>query len=263
MYFEVDGEKTYSAGNLASNNGSKPVIVLLHGAGMDSSAWVYNTRYFSAQGRSVLAIDFPNHGLSKGGFLTSIEAMASWVLRCLDALGVDDFSVGGHSMGALVALEIAGLAGKRVKRMALLGAGFPMEVSPALLDAASKDLRSAKDMVVLWGHGPDAYKGGNTVAGINIMKSAHLLLERSLPGALFNDLNACNEYQNGIIAAGNVCAVTIIISGKDDKMTPPRSSMGLLEEIKESSLAIVEKSGHMLLSECPEAVHLKLKEALF
>jgi pimeloyl-ACP methyl ester carboxylesterase len=39
--------------------------------------------------------------------------------------------------------------------------------------------------------------------------------------------------------------------------------MGLLEEIKESSLTIVEKSGHMLLSECPEAVHLKLKEALF
>jgi pimeloyl-ACP methyl ester carboxylesterase len=76
-------------------------------------------------------------------------------------------------------------------------------------------------------------------------------------------LNACNEYHNGVIAAGNVCAVTIIISGKDDKMTPPRSSMGLLEEIKESSLAIVEKSGHMLLSECPEAVHLKLKEALF
>ena len=107
MYFEVDGEKIYSAGNLASNNGSKPVIVLLHGAGMDSSAWVYNTRYFSAQGRSVLAIDFPNHGLTKGSFLTSIEAMASWVLHCLDTLGVNDFSVGGHSMGALVALEIA------------------------------------------------------------------------------------------------------------------------------------------------------------
>jgi pimeloyl-ACP methyl ester carboxylesterase len=189
--------------------------------------------------------------------------MANWVLRCLDTLGVNDFSVGGHSMGALVALEIAGLAGKRVKRMALLGAGFPMEVSPALLDAAYKDLRSAKDMVVLWGHGPDAYKGGNTVAGINIMKSAYLLLERSLPGALFNDLNACNEYQNGVIAAGNVCADTTIISGKDDKMTPLRSSMGLLEEIKESSLAIIEQSGHMLLSECPEAVHLKLKEALF
>jgi pimeloyl-ACP methyl ester carboxylesterase len=263
VYFEVDGKKIYSAGNLASDIGSKPVIVLLHGAGMDSSVWVYNTRYFSAQGRSVLAIDFPNHGLTKGGFLTSIEAMASWALRCLDALGVNDFSVGGHSMGALVALEIAGLAGRRVKRMALLGAAFPMEVSPALLDAASQDLRSARDMVVLWGHGPDAYKGGNTVAGINIMKSAYRLLERSVPGTLFNDLNACNEYRNGVMAAENVYASTLILSGREDKMTPPQSSMRLLDEIKESSLSIVEKSGHMLLSECPEAVHLKLKEALF
>jgi pimeloyl-ACP methyl ester carboxylesterase len=263
VYFEVDGKKIYSAGNLTSDIGSSPVIVLLHGAGMDSSVWVYNTRYFSTQGRSVLALDFPNHGLTKGNFLKSIEEMALWTLSCLDTLGIDTFSIGGHSMGSLVALEVASIAGKRVQKMALLGASFPMAVSPVLLGAAAEDLKSAKEMVTLWGHGSAAYQGGNTVSGINIMKSAYRLLERSASGALFNDLNACNEYQNGIAAAENVYASTVIISGREDKMTPLNASMGLVDAIQDSSIAIIEKAGHMLLNECPEAVHLKLKEALF
>jgi pimeloyl-ACP methyl ester carboxylesterase len=263
MYFKIDGKKIYSAGELISHDQVKPTIVLLHGAGMDSSAWVYNTRYFSAQGRSVLALDFPNHGLTKGGFLTSIEEMASWTLQCLNELGVNDFSVGGNSMGSLVALELASMVGKRVQKMALLGTAFPMEVSPVLLNAAAEDLKSAKEMVTLWGHGASAYQGGNTVPGINIMKSAYRLLERSKPGALFNDLNACNEYQNGMTAAEKVSARTLIIAGKEDKMTPINSSMGLMDAIKNSSIAMIEKAGHMLLNEQPEAVHLRLKEVLF
>ena len=53
--------------------------------------------------------------------LTSIEAMADWLARLIDALGIARAAVVGHSMGALVALACAARAPQKVERIALLG----------------------------------------------------------------------------------------------------------------------------------------------
>ena len=110
MYFEVDGARTFAAGRITGATDA-PVVVLVHGAAMDHSIWVYHTRYFMHAGRDVVAVDLPAHGLSDGAPLATIEDMAAWLERCLDALGISRAAVAGHSMGALAALELAGRAG--------------------------------------------------------------------------------------------------------------------------------------------------------
>jgi pimeloyl-ACP methyl ester carboxylesterase len=246
MYLKLDGDK----------------IVLLHGAGMDHTFWAYNTRYFLSKGLSVIALDFPGHGNSTGPFLETISEMANWVTVCLDLLQVDSVALAGHSMGALVALELAGREKERVSRLALLGAGFPMEVSSPLLEAARNDSQAARDMVVLFGHGSRSYLGGNTIAGMNIMEGALRLLQRSNPGALYNDLNACNEYSHGLQAAKDVGAVTTVICGEQDKMTPVSATAGILGQFVDATLSVIPFSGHMMVSESPELTHRCLVAAL-
>ncbi len=261
MFFEVDGQRVFAAGRCEGAD-ARPLVVLIHGAAMDHSVWVYHTRYFMHEGIPVLAPDLPGHGRSDGQPLPSIEAMAEWLERALDALGADRLALAGHSMGALVALELAARLPQRVERLALLGASVPMAVSPQLLEEARKDSAAARDMMMLWGHGPQAQLGGNAVAGIGIVAGAMRLLERARPGVLFNDLNACNEYAGGLDAAARVGARTRIICGRDDKMTPAAVARELAAAIPACEIDVIGACGHIMMSEQPEQTHRRLVAAL-
>jgi pimeloyl-ACP methyl ester carboxylesterase len=98
---------------------SENVIVLLHGFLESSTMWdgldmvQLNSR--------VIALDLPGHGKSKDlpEGKPSIEAMAIAVEDSLADLGVETYSVVGHSMGGYVALELKRRSNK-VKKVVLL-----------------------------------------------------------------------------------------------------------------------------------------------
>ena len=261
MEFEVDGERVFAAGACVEND-PLPAVVLVHGAAMDHSVWSLYTRYFMHVKRSVVAPDLPGHGRSEGAPLPSIEAMASWAGRMLDALGLGAVALAGHSMGALVALELAAALGERVSRVALLGAAVPMSVSEPLLAAAREDSPAARDMMMLWGHGFAAQIGGNPLAGVHVINSSLRLLERAAPGVLYNDLHACNAYTGGMEAAARVRAPTTLICGAEDKMTPARAAGVLAGALHDASLEVIPRSGHILMTEQPEYTHRALVAAV-
>lgn len=261
MNVEVDGHQISFAGRIDTRT-REPTIVFIHGAAMDHTVWAMHTRYFMHVHRSVIALDLPAHGSSQGSPLPSIEMMSDWVSRCLDHLGVGRVALVGHSMGALVALELAANNTDRVGTLALLGAAVPMAVSEELLDAARREHAAAVDMMVLWGHAYSSQLGGNPVAGIHVVHTAKRLLERARPGVLFNDLNACNDYQNGEGSALKVTAKTTLVCGTEDKMTPLRAGRALAESIPGCLIQTVPQCGHLLMSEQPEHTHRKLVAAL-
>ena len=149
MKLRVDGKPAFAATGGAPFRKGQPCVVFVHGAGMYHIVWALQARYFAYHGNSVLAIDLPGHGASKGPALTSIEAMGAWLLRVLDAKGVDQAILVGHSMGALVALEAAAQAPKRVEKLALLGGAGEIPVSPA--PARTRGFRRSQG---LRSHGP-------------------------------------------------------------------------------------------------------------
>src|SRR5215470_18407323 len=121
MILTIDGAATFAATGGRPFDAADPAVLLLHGAGMDHTVWALQTRYFAHHGRSVLALDLPGHGRSSGALLQSIAAMASWIIQVLDEGRVQAAALVGHSMGALIALEVAAAAPKRVRSLALLG----------------------------------------------------------------------------------------------------------------------------------------------
>ena len=62
-------------------------VMFIHGAANDHSVWALQSRYFAYHGFNVLAVDLPGHGKSAGPALPSIEDMAAWAMRVLDAAG--------------------------------------------------------------------------------------------------------------------------------------------------------------------------------
>ena len=261
MYFEVDGQTVFAAGRLTADAGAPPVV-LVHGAAMDHTVWVYHTRYFMHIGRGVVAPDLPGHGHSGGAPLSSIEDMASWLLRVLDALDLPEVALAGHSLGALIALEAAGGAAQRISRLALLGAAFPMPVSDLLLNAAKANAPESRDMMMIWGHGPSAQYGANPVSGIHIVNSSMRLLEKAQPGLLHTDLKACNDYAHGAEAAAAVRARTTLICGNEDRMTPVPAARQLAASMRNCAVATIAGAGHIMMSEQPELTHRQLVAAL-
>jgi pimeloyl-ACP methyl ester carboxylesterase len=254
----LQGNEVYAYTGGRALDAARPCVVFLHGAQHDHSVWILQSRYLAHHGFSVLAIDLPGHGRSRGAPLESIEAMAAWVLDLLRACNVANASLVGHSMGSLIALEAAASAPETITRIAMLATAYPMQVSKALLDAAANDEERAFDMINLWSHssadGGFSHKPSSPGPGFNIVWSNRRLMQRQRPGVLLNDFNACNLYQNGATAAAAVHCPTLAILGERDQMTPQKSGLALAGLIERHRVVTIKGAGHALMAEAPDEV---------
>ncbi|GGF46139.1 alpha/beta hydrolase [Aliidongia dinghuensis] len=237
-----------------------PVIVLVHGAGMDHTVWAYQARALAHRGWSVLAVDLPGHGGSAGPALDSVAAMAGWIWRLLDQLGVARAALAGHSMGSLVALEAAAMGGDRTTGLALLGTVPQMAVHPTMLESARAGDHRVIDMMVGWSFGRQSLLGSVGTPGGYLPAGAERLLERGDRQSLASDLAACATYQDALAAAARVACPTRLILGAEDKMTTPAKAAPLARAIAGSRTIVLPGAGHMMMQEAPGAVTAALTE---
>ncbi|OYO29034.1 alpha/beta fold hydrolase [Janthinobacterium sp. PC23-8] len=257
MMYNVDNHAAWCYTGGKAFNPGQPTAVFIHGAQNDHSVWALQTRYFAHHGWNVLAVDLPGHGRSGGDAKTGVEQLARWVLAVLDAAGVAQAMLVGHSMGSLIALEAAYLAPERVSQLAMLGATYPMTVSPALLATSKNDEQAAIDMVNIWSHSSIAQKPSFPGPGFYAMGGARRLKQRIAainPDHVFHtDFYACNAYANGEVAAAAIACPTLFLFGARDMMTPPKSTKLLTSTIAHGKVVLVD-SGHELMAEQPDAV---------
>ena len=258
MEFELNNQIVFAATGRKDLVSGLPNIVFIHGAGLDHTVWTLFNRYYAGNGYNSIAVDLPGRGRSGGGPLPSIEENARWVIDLIQALGLEQVALVGHSMGSLVALEAAYQAQATISRLVLLGAALPMTVADPLLHAARANGHSAVDMIMLYSHAYKSQLGGNPVAGIHILNSNMRLLERSLENVLYADLRACHEYDNGLVAARDIDVPVTLILGEEDRMTPPQQATDLINALRQVQVETLPECGHMMLSEQPEAVHRAL-----
>ncbi|MCZ6640266.1 MAG: alpha/beta hydrolase [Gammaproteobacteria bacterium] len=252
MKFEVGGERVFAATGSAPFDATKPAVLFIHGAGMDHSVWVMPTRYFARHGFGVLAPDFPAHGRSGGNALTSISAMARWLVDVLDGLDVEQTAVVGHSMGSLVAHSFARLYPDRCRALALLGTSAPMPVTDLLLNAAEDNDHAAIDMANGWSHSARGKLGGNQNPGLWMLRGGERLLEKSAPGVFHTDLKACNEFA---ASEGEVVRCpSLVIVGEADQMTPVRAGISVADTLPDATIVRLAGCGHAMMSERPNDV---------
>ena len=255
--FSYSGGKPFDA--------ALPAVVFVHGALHDHGVWTLLARWFAHHGHAVLAPDLPGHGRSEGPPLTTVEALAGWLLALLDAARLGPVALVGHSMGSLIALEAAARAPDRVHHLAMLATAYPMRVSEALLATAAETPLLAIDRVNAFSHASTAAKPSFPGPGSWLHGSNRALMRRVQAGhpegnLFLVDFTVCNAYAGGFEAARQVtCPVTLLL-GKHDRMTQPGDATALATALRANVVRL--DAGHALMTEAPDPVLGVLRRAL-
>jgi pimeloyl-ACP methyl ester carboxylesterase len=253
MDLTVERVPVYAATGGQPFDAERPCVIFLHGAGCDHTSWTLPARYFAHHGWSVLAPDLPGHGRSGGSALAGIEAMVRWVEALMAAAGVAQAALIGHSMGGAIALEAAARLGARVTHLGLIGTAAAIPVGSVLLEAAKAAPEQAYDMMTGWCHSAGARTGSSPVPGLWMSGGTRAVFGRNAPGVLAADLAACAAWSTGPQAMARVACPTRVIIASEDVMTPAKRGRELAAGIAGAETTVIERSGHMIMTEAPDA----------
>ncbi len=268
MKLTVNGRTAFAYTGGKPFDPALPCIAFVHGALHDHSAWTLLARWFAHHGCGVLAVDLPGHSQSEGPPLASVQDTADWLLALLDATGVRQAALAGHSMGSLIALEAAARAPDRITRLIMIGTAYPMKVSDALLSTAREQPLKAIDMVNAFSISSHASKPSYPGPGMWLHGSNRALMRRTLAAGgitegrnLFeHDFRVCDRYAGGLDAAAQVrCPVTFVL-GSNDQMTPPKVTKDIAAALK--AKVVLLDSGHHLMAERPDGLLMAVRAAL-
>jgi pimeloyl-ACP methyl ester carboxylesterase len=247
---------------------AKPAVVFLHGAQNDHSVWILQSRYLAHHGYGVLALDLPGHMRSEGPPLDTVEAMAERIADALRSANVTRMIAVGHSMGSLIALELAKRMPESVRGVALVATAFPMRVAEPLLAATREAPDEALDMINVWSHSPSIAgfdrKPSNPGPGFSIVWQNLRLMQRiqrrNGNSVLPTDFVACSRYAAGLETAAALRCPALFVLGGSDSMTPPRAAKSLIDACRQPQVVTLPHAGHALMSEHPDGVRAAIAD---
>jgi pimeloyl-ACP methyl ester carboxylesterase len=185
----------------------------------------------------------------------SIEGMAR---RVLDT-APDRFALAGLSMGGYVALEIMRLAPGRVSRLALLDtrarSDTPEETARrrGLLELSAKgEFRCVTPRLLPLLIHPDRL-ADDALTGV-VMAMAEAVGREGF----FRQQQALIAREDRREMLGTIAVPTLVLCGREDALTPLAMHLELAAAIREATLVVIPKCGHLAPLERPQAVTRQL-----
>jgi pimeloyl-ACP methyl ester carboxylesterase len=270
MELIVNGAKTYCYSGGKPFAAAQPTVVFIHGVLHDHSVWILQSRYLANHGWNVLAVDLPGHCRSEGEAPASVGEAADFIAALLDAAGVSRAALVGHSWGSLIALEAAARLKGRISHLVLVGAAFPMKVSPALLEASLSEPMKAVTMINVFSRStlappPSALGPGTWVYGANFALNRRVLASNPKVNVFHRGFKACDSYANGDAAIEAITCPVLFVLGAQDQMTPPKAAQGLISAARKAGKAVQVARlavGHHQMTEAPEETLFAIRDFL-
>jgi len=240
------------AGSGGRAQADRPRVVLVHGYLGGAAQWAGDVAALSDR-FDVLTPTLPGFGGAAGArTLPSIGAFAEHVLAQIDARGTGPFILLGHSMGGMIAQEIARRAPRRVSRLVLYGTGplgaMPDRFEPLAvsLDRLQRDGvgQTAGRIAATW------FVEGARAEGFALARD---IAARASTEAAVAALHAMADW-DGRAALPRIAAPTLILWGEKDRSYRWPQVRTLWTGLPDASLAVVPGASH--------AVHLE-KPAIF
>lgn len=236
----------------------RPTVLLIHGFGSSLHTWEPWIARLSERWR-VLALDLPGSGLSHtdpSGDYSDARTLAL-ILAMMDAKGIEQAVIVGHSIGGRLAWSLAARHPDRVSALVLIAPdgfaspgfsyGKPAEV-PASLGVMQFVLPKALlRMNVAPGYGDPSRLTDQTMKRYHDLMlapgSRHALLERMRQTVLVDPATLLPS----------ITASTLLVWGERDAMIPPDNARDYLRLIPGSQLATLPGLGHVPFEEDSEA----------
>jgi pimeloyl-ACP methyl ester carboxylesterase len=249
------------------DEGAGEVLLLIHGMGGSSSSWREVIPQLSTKYR-VLAPDLLGHGQSdkpRGDY--SLGAFAVWLRDFLDALGIPQATLIGHSLGGGIAMQFAHQHRDYCQRLVLISSGGLGNDVGRLLRMLS--LPGAELVLPLIASRP-AVKAGNAlrawrssddeVGRFSETWRAHSSLSnRESRQAFLRTLRSVVDHRGQAVCAlnrlhFNADLPTLIISGDKDRVIPVAHAQAAHAALPNSRLHIIPDVWHHPQVERPTTV---------
>ncbi len=234
-------------------------VVFVHGLMGGSAQWQGQIRALS--NFEVIALDLPGFGENaQMKPIPSIAGFADWALDELSGRGISRFHLVGHSMGGMVAQEMAASAPERIERLVLYGTG-PTGVLPGRFEtiATSKSRASAEGseatarrIAATWFLQRERAAGYEGCAAIAQLAGVDAILA---------GLDAMNGW-SGTDYLSRVQARTLVVWGDHDRTYPWPQTDALWQSIKGACLAVIPGCAHAPHLEKPELFNAVLEDFL-
>jgi len=222
--------------NFESIDKEKKSILFIAGAGMDHRL-VRAIQLPDSDYNKPLIIDLPGHGQSKGSSSNSIESYGHFLMNALEPYELKDLSLCGHSMGGLVALDMAVNHNFEVKELILVNSIFPTRVADALLAKAKAGNGDAANFIIKYG----LYR--RLLGMRNAFSEADDLV-------MLDDLDACNNYELDLNDIKNAEISISIILGSKDRLVDLKAVENFTDIIP-SQIYTMNDVGHFSFFEDP------------
>jgi 3-oxoadipate enol-lactonase len=243
-------------------HGQGPPLILIMGFTAHSLLWFQQVPVLSQHYR---VITFDNRGVGRSDVPPgpyTIRKMADDAAGLLDHLGVERAHVVGWSMGGMIAQELALSYPQKVERLVLLASlaqaepyangwiTFTVQSYNPDLDLAGRLL-----MGMPWIYTPTLMTQPAMVKGA--LEAAKADPFPTTQASVAAQAEACRGYIYGdaLERIRAITAPTLVLVGAEDILTPPDYSRAMAERIPGARLQILERGGHGVPVEYPQAVN--------
>ncbi|MCH8494786.1 MAG: alpha/beta hydrolase [Balneolales bacterium] len=252
-------------------------IILVHGLASNAGFWRYNIAELAKEYR-VIAVDLPGYGRSsKGDYPYGMSFYADELLNLMDELALDKAILAGHSMGGQISIIFALNNPERLDALVLAAQAG---IEP--FDRGAGDwLSSVITIDGVMNTPEDAIRRNLSGNFYRFNSKWEWMVEERVRMAKSQDMRefayAVTRSVDGMLnepttsQLSGISVPTLIVHGKYDGLIPnpylnPGRSADVFraghEEIQGSKLVELDKAGHMLMIEQPEAFNRAIREFL-
>jgi pimeloyl-ACP methyl ester carboxylesterase len=239
--------------------GSGEPLLYLHGAG----GLLGIDPFLDELGKNfrVIAPHLPGYGESTGGeLIEDVFDACLFYHQLMDDLGIASAHVVGHSMGGMLAAEMAALDVHRVNKLVLVSAaGFWLEEHP-IPDVFAMEL---PDLAAHLFHDPQGPLARMfTTIPDDPKQLADMYVERT------KRLTQASRFLWPIPDRGlkkrawRIAAPTLVLWGSSDRLVSPAYAGEFTSRIRNSCGATIDQAGHMVMYEQPAAFVKAVREFL-
>lgn len=241
-----------------------PVVVLIHGLGLNKECWQWTTPSLTDAYR-VLSYDLYGHGASVAPPQTpSLSLFATQLARLLDHCGIERATITGFSLGGMIARRFAQDTPQRAQALVILHS--PHKRSDAAQAAILKRVDQAREM------GPrSTVKAALERWFTEAFRIANPDMMELVRGWVTANQKPIYHTIYRVLATGIDEIITpdpaltcpaLVITGDEDYGNGPEMAHAIAAEIPGANTLILPGLRHMALAEAPEAVNRPIRHFL-
>jgi pimeloyl-ACP methyl ester carboxylesterase len=245
---------------------SQPAVVFLHGVGGGRHTWAAQQAHAAQLGWRSLAWDMPGYGDSATVAPYDFASLAQALWRMLDAAGLQQAVLVGHSMGAMVALQAWTQAPQRISGLLLAASSpafghpdgdfqqqflaqrlAPLEAGQSMADIAQRLIPSMAAPV------------GDSDRSARLARLAPAYQSMAaVPSDTYRAaLQALVQFEQRV-ALPTITVPVLCLAAEHDRTAPPSVMARMAQKIPAARYACLADAGHLLHCEQPDAFNAEM-----